>query len=271
MNPPTRVLALCLALAAGLGVPVAGGARPAHQDAQAGRPASSKVWIGHTTEIEAALREAPVSRIEDIGTGVTRPRRAWLTTPEASFDSFTWKVLPPGRRYGHWESYLSEIAAYELDKMLGMNLVPPVVEREIHGERGAAVMWVKGVVTLKGFGHPLTSNDVPARDIRRMVTFDALIANPDRNSGNILITDAHELVLIDHSRAFIDDRKPAAVERVDAEQWARIVALTPDGLHEHLDRLVGRRAVNALVARRDRLKADVDKLIAQRGREAVVF
>ena len=35
----------------------------------------------------------------------------------------------------------SEIAAHELDKLLGLNMVPPTVERRYKGDMGAAVMW----------------------------------------------------------------------------------------------------------------------------------
>src|SRR6476620_8175522 len=83
-------------------------------------------WVGRTTEIESQLKAAEIVSIEDVGTGVTRPRRAHIR-PSAPVESLAWKVLPPGRRSGYWESYKSEIAAYELDKLLGMNMVPPAV------------------------------------------------------------------------------------------------------------------------------------------------
>ena len=37
--------------------------------------------------------------------------------------------------HGYWESYKSEIAAYELDKLLGLDMIPPTVERRVQGER----------------------------------------------------------------------------------------------------------------------------------------
>jgi len=88
---------------------------------------------------------------------VTRPRRAYLE-PGNPIDSLVWKVLPPGRRRGYWESYKSEIAAYELDKLLAMNMVPPAVERTIEGETGAAVMWVDGTRSVKDVGGVRTSS-----------------------------------------------------------------------------------------------------------------
>ena len=71
----------------------------------------SRPWLGQEQRIQEHLRNAGITRIEDVGTGVTRPRRAYLT-PSEPVASLLWKVLPPGRRQGYWESYKSEIAAY---------------------------------------------------------------------------------------------------------------------------------------------------------------
>jgi hypothetical protein len=41
------------------------------------------------------------------------------------------------------ESYKAEIAAYKLDRMLDMHMVPPIIERKIEGKNGAAVFWIE--------------------------------------------------------------------------------------------------------------------------------
>ena len=40
---------------------------------------SSRQWVGQEQRIEDHLRNAGITKIEDLGTGVTRPRRAYLT------------------------------------------------------------------------------------------------------------------------------------------------------------------------------------------------
>ena len=80
--------------------------------------------------------------MESVPIGVTKPQRARLD-PSAPVGSFTWKPLKPGYVKGYMESYKAEIAAYELDKMLGLEMVPPVVERSIDGEKGAALYWIE--------------------------------------------------------------------------------------------------------------------------------
>src|SRR5262252_3813198 len=128
---------------------------------------SARVWVGHAPEMEGHLRTATVERMEDIGTGVTHPRRAYLK-PAVPFASLVWKVLPPGRRSGFWESYKSEIAAYELDKLLGMNMVPPAIERSIEGETGAAIMFLDSIKSVKQTGGKVPSGPEWGRSIRIM-------------------------------------------------------------------------------------------------------
>jgi hypothetical protein len=239
--------------------------------AQAAPSASVRTWIGREPQIEAHLRTAQVTRIENLGTGVTRPRRVFLE-PAVPVGSLTWKVLPPGRRGGYWESYKSEIAAYELDRRLGMQMVPPAVEREIDGDTGAAVMWVEETRSVKELGGQVPSGPEWGAAIRRMLLFDDLIGNPDRNAGNILVGAPGELVLIDHSRAFVTETKlPRRLERVDGDLWDRMQALTADELTHTLEPWMDRKALAAVLERRRRMAADIETLIRKKGRDVVII
>lgn len=228
-------------------------------------------WVGKTTEIESQLRAAEIVSLEDVGAGVTRPRRAHLR-PSSPVESLAWKVLPPGRRRGYWESYKSEIAAYELDKLLGMNMVPPAVERTIDGEIGAAVMWVEGLRSVKELGGKVPAGPSWSKPLRKMLMFDNLTRNIDRNAGNILIGRPGELILIDHSRAFTSDTGLVnKVERVDAELWDRMKALTREDVDRTVGQWIDREQVAAMIGRRDAMVKAVDKLVAQKGRPLVII
>lgn len=232
---------------------------------------SDPPWLGRATEIETQLKTAEIVSIEDVGTGVTRPRRAHVRAT-APVESLAWKVLPPGRRSGYWESYKSEIAAYELDKLLGMNMVPPAVERTIDGETGAAVMWVDGLRSVKQLGGKVPSGPSWNKPLRRMQMFDNLTRNIDRNAGNILVGGPGELILIDHSRAFTGDTSLVnKIERVDAELWDRIKALTREDLDRAVGHWIDSEQVAAIVERRDAMVKIVDKLVAQKGRALVII
>jgi hypothetical protein len=232
---------------------------------------SAATWVGQAARIEAHLKTADVVRFEEIGTGVTRPRRAHLA-PAEPVESFVWKPLPPGRRHGHWESYRSEIAAYEVDKLLNMNVVPPAVERSVEGETGAAIMWLESIESVKQAGGKVPSGPIWGKATRRMLMFDNLIGNPDRNAGNILIGRPGELILIDHSRAFLaTDTLPQKVERVDEDLWTRMQALTRDDLARVLRPWADGDAIDAMIERRNRLATQVDALVKKKGRPLVII
>ena len=116
--------------------------------AQGGTAESASTWLDRAEEIEQFIRDAEVVHIEDIGTGVTNPKRAELA-PGGPVTHIAFKPIRPGTYQGHWESYTSEIAAYELDKLLGLGMIPPTVEKRISGDVGAAVMWVTPVQSFK--------------------------------------------------------------------------------------------------------------------------
>ena len=124
--------------------------------------ATARPWVGKAAEIEEFIRTAPVVRMEDVSRGVTRPNRAYLA-PGGPVDSIIWKVLPPRRSNGFFESYKSEIAAYEIDKLLVLEMVPPKVERQIGSDVGVAVMWVgstKSFADLGGVPNPPPAESV---------------------------------------------------------------------------------------------------------------
>ena len=69
--------------------------------------------------------------------------------------------------------------------------------------------------------------------LTRMKMFDLLIANIDRNQGNLIYDADWHLILIDHSRAFItkkDLKGIAPLGRVDRKLWEKMQALTLEEL-----------------------------------------
>lgn len=230
---------------------------------------SAKIWVGREAEIEEFIRTAPFTRIEEIPIGVTKPRRGYFE-PGGPAISAAWKVLRPGRPNGYWESYKSEIAAYELDRMLGMNMVPPSVEKNWKGDRGAAILWLQPVRSWKAV-EKLPKPEKWNIEAIRMKMFDNLIGNSDRNAGNFLFDDEWNMFLIDHSRAFVNDSKlPFTMARVDKELWNRMLALDEARLMERLGPWVDKASIRAILKRRDKMQQTIDKMVKTTS-EAVVF
>ena len=238
--------------------------------APASTPAlSAKIWEGRNAEFEEYIRTAEIDHFDDIALGVTHPKRAFFK-PGGLVASVAWKVLPPGRPSGYWESYKSEIAAYELDKLLGMEMVPPSVEKRWKGLTAAAILWLSPI-------HPwkeMEARPKPAkwvRQVARMKMFDDFICNKDRNAGNLMVDDDWNLFLIDHSRAFITDKDLAVkMEHVDPEMWNKILALDEPALTAAIGKWVEGGVVRSMLARREKMKIAIDKLVATNG-EAAVF
>ena len=229
---------------------------------------SAKVWHGRHAEFETYLRSAPFERLEEVPIGVTKPKRGFFETGGLAA-SAAWKVLPPGRTQGYWENYKSEIAAYELDKLLGLDMVPPTVEKRYKGNLGAAVLWLTDVRPWKEVER-LPRPAAWDLQVARMKMFDNLIGNADRNAGNLLVDHQWNLFLIDHSRAFITDAKlPAEHQRIDSVLWEKFVGLDEPSLAP-VQQWVGRGAVRAMLKRRDRMKIVIDDLVQKRT-EAAVF
>ena len=231
--------------------------------------ACANVWRGRTAEFEDFLRKATVDKVAALPVGVTRPQRAYIA-PGGLVGSFAWKPLRPGVQQGYFESYKSEIAAYELDKILGLDMVPVVVEREVNREKGAAVMWLEGVRSWEAV-QPLPKPAGWDHQIARMKMLDDLIGNSDRNKGNLLVDGDWHLYLIDHSRAFVADQKlPQELQNIDRRLWERMLALDEPGLKARLGEWIDGRRIQALLRRRDAMKKKIDMLVAARG-EAVFF
>ena len=229
-----------------------------------------RVWADRVAEIEQFLKSAEVVGVEEIGVGVTKPRRATLA-PGGPCDRIAWKPIIPGRYSGYWESYKSEIAAYELDKLLGMGMIPPTVEKDVKGVKGAAVMWVSpvksfkelgGVPGLKGVSGPPPAQIASwTRQITVAKMFDNLVGNIDPNLGNWLVDPSWNLILIDHTRAFTSTKDLYhQLVRVDADLWAKMKALDEPTLTTALGAWLDKGQIKSILQRRDKMQQAVDKL-----------
>jgi len=220
------------------------------------------------TEVEEFLASASVVSAEEVGTGSTRPLRVTLAENgrrgEAIFKSVELQVPCPGGESTSEcrDSFRHEVAAYRVDQILGLGLVPPTVAREIGGRLGSVQLWVEGAVNendrLAENLQPPDATDF-ARQLDRAELFDRLTLNRDRNGSGLLITtDDWKVHLIDHSRAFdpeVPDGSGASDLEPGEELLEQLRSLDPPELRNALDDLLTPAELDALLARLELLRS----------------
>lgn len=169
---------------------------------------------------------------------------------------------------GFLDSYRSELAAQELALLLGLPHVPPTASRKLRGKRGSLQLWVHGATPYADLRQELGDDPDPpdlARQIDRMRLFDALIANQDRNPGNVLVGDDGRVWWIDHSRSFGGGERLRGLESVGRCERSFLDALRglDDGVLERRLRPFT-PYVDDLLARRRALLAWIERQAAQR-------
>jgi hypothetical protein len=261
MRGRTRLVVFILLL---LLTAAAGSSVPACAEAGAAEPPMSD------EEIERFLLKGKVVDSEEVGTGITKPRKVTLEldgrTMHALFKDFDVEKpgltrFPGGKSEMNFsDKYIYEVAAYVLDRRLGMNMVPVAVKRQWGGKTGAMIAWVEdGIKENERLEQGIGPDDPVVADyqIAIMRLFDALIYNVDRNQTNMLYTgDDWRLHLIDHSRSFRRNKdlltaftaSPASLPPALLEE---LESLEEKELKTLLKNLVSGPQVKALMQRRD--------------------
>lgn len=271
----SRVVAPLAALALALAGPLAG-----REQRVSGLPLQGR-------EAEEFLRVATVTAREPIGEGITRPERVTLTDGARNFRAI-WKTIDvhkPGqqRMERGWEfdfrdSWKSEVAAYELDKLLGLGLVPPTVERRLESRTGSLQLWVEQAMTEKGRkDRKLEPPHLPRwnNQLHNVRLFHELTYNTDfRNIQNVIADPTFRVYAIDNSRGFriqTELMEPDDLQCFSRTVLEKLKALDLPLLEEKLGPWVNRMQLDGLLARRDLILAIVAKRIEKKGEGAVLF
>jgi len=174
------------------------------------------------------------------------------------------KYIPAVFQVRGKNSTRKEVAAYRLDRQLGLGLVPVTVDREVQGQRGVLQ------------GRPLkwvTQAEVQQQSLRSagwcsaepqfqlIYAFDALIGNEGRTAESLLFdSDDWFVYVTSHERAFGTTKGLPAYLKArpptpGAEIRRRLGALDEASLQVALGDLVSARGRKAILERRDALLA----------------
>lgn len=229
--------------------------------------------------LEDYLHSAEVVSIEDVGQGITEPRRLTLRKDGVerraifkSVDIELDQMAHAGRFERNFsDKHVYEAAAYRIDRLVGIGLVPVTVIREVDGRFGSVQLWIENVTSLEAaLEEPQTevgNFDLLLERLMLMYVLDALIYNVDRNYGNVLVNVAEDVFHpIDHSRAFRTTAKPPPINAqtrvpIPDRVAGPLQAFDLDGLREQVGEYLSEDQIRAVVKRRDRLV----KMLAKEG------
>src|SRR5205814_4225854 len=237
-------------------------------------------------QIRQFLLTAKVVKSEHTKKGITDPWRLTLTdgtaTHDASFQSIdehkATKQLASGTELRFVDSYKYNIAAYQLAELVGMDdMLPVYVERKWKGDTGSLSWWLPVKMDeVERHKQKLTPPDSDAwnHQMYRVRVLDQLVYDNDPNLTNVLIGENWKIWRVDFTRAFRlskDLRDPKDVEHCDRQLLEKLKALDGNELAEKTKGYLTKDEVKAVMARRDKIVALLQKLIAEKGESEVLY
>jgi Calcineurin-like phosphoesterase len=221
--------------------------------APARHPRFSALEAGSMTaeELERLLREGDLGRPVEDEAGRTIVK---LESGSLEMDA----LFIRSRRKG----FVPELAAYRLDRLLGLDMVPVTVEREVDGDAGVLQLFAanaKDEQSRRETGDGYQAWCPLPEQWNAMYIFDTLMHNAPRHPQNIRYSPGNwQLVLTGHDESFgTKTSRPAWLKDAPlqvGDAWKDAVAALDDQvLESELADVLDKRRLNALKQRRDAL------------------
>jgi hypothetical protein len=244
--------------------------------------------LAQRAKLEEFLRTAEIIKSKDIGEGVTKPIKLDMKKGDEEH-SGCWKN-PRGVQGGFLEGWQYEIAAYEMDKLLGLNMIPPTVEREFECKRGSLQFWITSEMSdLQRMeqGIKIPQDKLGSWNKQKYLTraFDCLIANEDRTQQNIRYKKDWRTIIIDHSRSFRSSEKfkkqlvfgkngvlaQKLFRRLPCAFVEKVRALNFDKIKHAVGSYLTDEEIEAILARKKLLLDEIEDMIKEKGEANVLY
>ncbi len=238
-------------------------------------------------QIKQFLLTAKVVHSQGAKKGITQTQRLTLSdgtvTHDASFQAIDehkreMRTATGGMELNFVDSYKYNIAAYALAELIGMDdMLPVYVERKWAGNTGSLSWWLPVKMDeAERYKQKITAPDPDAwnNQMYKIRVFDQLISDSDPNLTNVLIGENWKIWRIDFSRAFRPNRdlkEPKDLVRCDRQLLEKLKALDGNALTEKTGRYLTKDEVKAVMARRDKIVARFQTMIAEKGENEVLY
>ena len=176
------------------------------------------------------------------------------------------------------DSYRHEIAAYELDRLLGLDIVPPCVERKIGSKTGSLCFWVEGSMTeaeRRERGLQPSDPEWYKGQLWEIELFQQLIADVDYSDlRNLIVDDRLRIHKVDSSMAF--DPEPDLLTGLYSSHLSRrlingLENLEKKQLNTVLQPWLHKDQRSALWERRKRILKRAEQLVDDYGEDEVLY
>ena len=236
-------------------------------------------------QIEEFLHQAKIGQQRDIPKGVTLPKRATLEynnlLHDASLQTIDEKKASYQTQHGtelnFRDSWKYNVAAYELAKIVGLNMIPPYVERKVGGKAGSLSWWVDDTtMEVDRFKNKIEPPDTNSwnKQMFAVRVFHELIYDSDPNLTNILISKDWQIWMIDCSRAFRLNknlREPKNLVQCDRKLLAKLRTLDREVLTEKLSPWLTKGEIDGLLSRAAKIVQFFDNEVTAKGESAVLY
>lgn len=176
------------------------------------------------------------------------------------------------------DSYQYEMAAYKLAKLLDIDFVPPLVEREIKGIKGSLQIFMEDCRRLSdikrkqmGFPEPVELEDA----LDGLAVFEILTGDQCRDDDDTLVqNETWKVCRVDFSEAFspyIDWEKDCGLSRCPKYIFENLSALDEKTIEAALSSYLNEEEMKALFQRKNRIIKRIKALIEKHGEENILY
>ena len=230
-------------------------------------------------DIENYLRTAKIVSVEkDQAAGRTAPWIITLDDGEIVRQGFFKHVNAPRPTMFLPDSYKYELAAYELNKLLDLNIVPPVVEREIEGIKGSVQQYIKNFIRESDRKRRNIEPPDPKNfenTLEEIKIFENLVYDECLDADDIFIqTEDWKVWRVDFTEAFSPSSEllpGCKIRRCSKKLYKNLQKLDNDSIKAKLKLYLNDEEIKTLLIRKKIILDKIKQLIEEKGEESVLF